>query len=140
MAEKIIEKSSLSSYIEDMVKYLIVVDRRRAFPEIKDGLKVVQRRAIYDMFEQGATSYNRRKKSAKIVGDTMGVYHPHGDSSIYSCLEPLTNWWECKIPLVSGHGNWGTVMGDGPAAMRYTEAGLSEFCYERLWKHNIKFS
>lgn len=132
MPEKIIEKSSKSSYIEDMVKYLIIVDRRRAFPEIKDGLKVVQRRLLYDMYELGATSINRRKKSAKIVGDTMGAYHPHGDSSIYMGMEPLTNWWECKIPLISGFGNWGTVMGDGPAAMRYTEAGLSEFCYENI--------
>lgn len=79
MSEKIIEKSSLNSYIEDMVKYIIIVDRRRAFPEVKDGLKVVQRRTIFDMFEQGFTSYNKRKKSAKIVGDTMGIYHPHGD-------------------------------------------------------------
>jgi len=130
MSEKIIEKSSKSSYIEDMVKYLIIVDRRRAFPEVKDGLKVVQRRAIYTMFELGSTSYSRRKKSARIVGDTMGVYHPHGDGSIYSCLEPMTNWWESKVPLIAGHGNWGTIMGDGPAAMRYTEAGLSDFCYD----------
>ena len=130
MGEKIIEKSSLSSYIEDMVKYSIIVDRRRAFPDIKDGLKVVQRRTIADMWDQGITSYNKRKKSAKIVGDTMGTYHPHGDSSIYSCMEPMANWWESKIPLLAGHGNWGTLMGDGPAAMRYTEVGLSDFCYE----------
>ena len=78
MAEKIIEHSSKQMYIEDMVKYSIIVDRRRAFPEIKDGLKPVQRKVIFDMLELGATCYNNRIKSARTVGDTMGKYHSHG--------------------------------------------------------------
>ena len=130
MPEKIIEKSSKDMYLEDMVKYSIIVNRRRAIPEIRDGLKPVQRRVIFEMYETGATSYARRKKSANIVGATMGNYHPHGDSSIYTCMDPMANWWKSKVPLISPHGNWGTVMGDNPAAMRYTEAGLSEFGYE----------
>lgn len=130
MPEKIIERSCAEEYKYDMVKYSIIVNRRRAIPEIKDGLKPVQRRVIYDMYDSGATSYDKRKKSAKIVGDTMGNYHPHGDSSIYTCMDPMANWWKSKVPLLAPHGNWGTVMGDSPAAMRYTEIGLSEFGYE----------
>lgn len=129
MPEKIVEKSSEKMYLNDMVQYSIVINRRRAFPDVRDGLKPVQRRAIYDMFELGATG-NRRMKSAKIVGDTMGAYHPHGDSSIYGALVVLGNWFSSKMPLIKTQGNWGTVMGDGPAAMRYTEASLSDFCYD----------
>ena len=130
MPEKIIEKSSQQMYLEDMVKYSIIVNRRRAVPNVIDGLKPVQRRVIYDMYELGATSYAKRLKSGRIVGDTMGKYHAHGDSSIYTCMEPMANWWKSKVPLIAPHGNWGTLMGDGVAAMRYTEAGLSEFGYE----------
>lgn len=130
MGEKIIKRSAKEMYIEDMVKYSIIVDRRRAFPEIRDGLKPVQRKVIYDMFEQGAISYNKRKKSAKITGDTMGKYHAHGDSSIYTAMQTLATWFKCKMPLIAPHGNWGTVMGDGAAAQRYTEAGLSNFCFD----------
>ena len=130
MPEKIVEHSSKQMYIEDMVKYSIIVDRRRAFPEIKDGLKPVQRKVIFDMYELGAISYKDRIKSARTVGDTMGKYHAHGDSSIYTAMVNLANWWKTKFPLVASHGNWGTVMGDGAAAMRYTEAGLSDFCYD----------
>ena len=128
--ETIKEQNAVSLYKEDMVKYLILVNRRRAFPEIIDGLKPVQRRIIYDMYAQGATSFNKRIKSSAIVGDTMKNYHPHGDSSIYTAIEPLANWYEIKVPLIDPKGNWGSIMGDGPAAARYTEAGLSEFCYD----------
>ena len=129
MAENIVERSSKDMYIEDMVKYCIIVDRRRAFPEVRDGLKPVQRRVLYDMLDQGA--YNgRTKKSAKITGDTMGLYHPHSNQSLYACMAPLTNWWKCKVPILRGQGNWGTLMGDGPAAERYTESCLSEFGYD----------
>lgn len=130
MPEQIKEITVQKSYEEDMVKYSIIVNRRRALPNVKDSLKPVQRRVLADMNKQGATSYNSRIKSSAIVGDTMKLYHPHGDSSIYSCMEPMANWYSCKVPLIAPKGNWGTVMGDGPAASRYTEAGLSEFGYE----------
>lgn len=129
MPEKIIEKSSEKMYLNDMVQYSIVINRRRAFPDVRDGLKPVQRKVIYDMFTLGAIG-NRKLKSAKIVGDTMGAYHPHGDSSTYGAMVVLGNWFSSKIPLIDTQGNWGTVMGDGPAAMRYTEASLSDFCYD----------
>jgi len=132
MPEKIIERSSKDMYLDDMVKYSIIVNRRRAIPEIRDSLKPVQRRVIYDMYELGASSYEKRKKCGRIVGDTMGKYHVHGDSSIYTCMEPMANWWKSKIPLIAPHGNFGNLSGDSPAAMRYTEAGLSVFGYECL--------
>ena len=124
------EQDAATLYRDDIVKYLILINRRRAFPEIIDGLKPVQRRIIYDMFSQGATSFNKRIKSSAIVGDTMKNYHAHGDSSIYTAIEPLANWYKIKVPLIDPKGNWGSLMGDGPAAARYTEAGLSEFCYD----------
>ena len=130
MAETIKTLDTGISYRDDMVKYLIIVNRRRAFPEIKDGLKPVQRRVLYDMFLQGATSYNKRIKSSAITGDTQGKFHPHGDVGIYPVMEPLANWYSCKVPLIAPHGGWGSLAGDKPAAARYTEAGLSEFCYE----------
>ena len=128
MSEKIEEHSSEHMYLQDMVQYSIIVDRRRALPDIRDGLKPVQRRVLYDMLLQGA--YGHTVKSAKIVGDTMGQFHAHGDSSIYTCIVPLANWYSCKVPLVKGQGNLGSIMGDGAAAMRYTEVSLSDFGYE----------
>ena len=128
--ETIKEQDAATLYRDDIVKYLILINRRRAFPEIIDGLKPVQRRILYDMFSQGATSFNKRIKSSAIVGDTMKNYHAHGDSSIYTAIEPLANWYKIKVPLIAPKGNWGSLMGDGPAAARYTEAGLSDFCYD----------
>jgi len=130
MSETIKQLDAGISYRDDMVKYLIIVNRRRAFPEIKDGLKPVQRRVIYDMFKQGAISYAKRIKSSAITGDTSGKFHPHGDVGIYPVLEPLANWYSCKVPLIAPHGNWGSLAGDKPAAARYTEAGLSDFGYD----------
>ena len=130
MPEKIIEKSSKDMYLDDMVKYSIIVNRRRAIPSVLDGLKPVQRKILFDMYDIGATSYEKRKKSAKIVGDTLGNWYCHGDQALYGSMEPMANWWKCKIPLIAPHGNYGNLCGDGPAAMRYTEAGLSEFSYE----------
>lgn len=132
MSENIKEVSTLKQYEEDMVRYSIVVNRRRSIPEVRDGLKVVQRRILYDMLENGVTTFENRKKSAKVVGDTMGVYHPHGDSSIYTTMVPLANWFTCKMPLLRGKGNWGNIMGDGAAAMRYTEIALSQFGFDVL--------
>lgn len=128
MGEKIVERSSKDMYVEDMVKYSIIVDRRRAFPEIRDGLKPVQRRVLYSMLTLGAI--DRFSKCSRITGDTIGKYSPHGDTAVYSAMVVLTNWWKTKVPLITGNGNFGTLMGDGPAAQRYTEARISDFCYD----------
>ena len=128
MAERIMERTSKDMYIEDMVKYSIIVDRRRAFPETRDGLKPVQRRTLYSMLNLGAI--NRTIKCSQITGDTIGKYSPHGPSSVYAAMVVLRNWWKTKVPLITGTGNFGTLMGDGPAAERYTEARLSDFCYD----------
>lgn len=131
MAQKIIEKDTTAMYQEDMIKYMIVVNRRRAFPEIRDGLKPVQRRTLYDMFVQNA-KWNRKIKVQAILGDVQKWLHPHGDSSVYTCLVSLAPWFKCKVPLIAPQGNWGTVMGDSAAKPRYLEAGLSEFCYDTI--------
>ena len=130
MSETIHEQDSADLYKDDMVKYLIIVNRRRAFPEVIDGLKPVQRKIIYDMFTQGANSFKDRIKSSAIVGDTMKQYFSHGDMSLYGAIEPMANWYKSKVPLIAAKGNWGDLMGHGPAASRYTEAGLSDFCYD----------
>ena len=130
MSETIHEIDAVKSYEEDMVKYLIIVNRRRAIPDIIDGLKPVQRKVIYDMLTQGAISFKDRIKSSAIVGDSMKQYYGHGDASIYGTLDPMANWYKSKMPLIAAKGNWGDLMGHGPAAARYTEAGLSDFCYD----------
>ena len=132
MSERIIERSSKDMYIEDFVKYSIIAVRRRAFPEIRDSLKPVQRRALYDMFDLGV-HYGKARKSARITGDTIGRFHPHGDSSVYGALENLANWWNCKVPLVAPDSNFGNVMGDSAPAQRYTEIALSEFAMDCIF-------
>ena len=101
----------------------VIVDR--ALPDVRDGLKPVQRRILYAMKELGLSPDKPHRKSARIVGDTMGKYHPHGDSSIYNALVHMTEEYSLNAPLVDGHGNFGSIDGDGAAAMRYTEARLS---------------
>lgn len=128
MAETIIERSTQEMYIEDKCKYAIVIDRRRAFPEIRDGLKIVQRRILYAAYTQGMTSPNKRAKSASLTGELMKNYHPHG--SAYDSIASMVQWFKNKIPLMYGKGNWGSVDGSGPAAERYTECALNEFGYE----------
>ena len=98
----------------------------RAIPDVRDGLKPVQRRILYSMMELGLDPKKPHRKSARIVGDTMGKYHPHGDSSIYDALVHMSEDYSLAIPLIDGHGNFGSIDGDGAAAMRYTEARLSE--------------
>lgn len=132
MAEKIIEHSAISMYEQDQTKYSIVVNRRRAFPEVRDGLKPVQRRVIYGAYVDGLTNPANKDKSASLVGMVMKHYHPHGDSSIYDAIVCLTNWFKLKMPLFYGKGNWGNVTGSGAAAMRYTECALSNFGYDVL--------
>ena len=102
----------------------VIIDR--ALPDVRDGLKPVQRRILYSMTELGLDPKKPHRKSARIVGDTMGKYHPHGDSSIYEALVHMAEEFSMQIPLVDGHGNFGSIDGDPPAAMRYTEARLSE--------------
>ena len=125
-----------SEYSELMQKsyidYAMSVIISRALPDIRDGLKPVQRRVLYDMAELGIHYDGAYRKSARIVGDTMGKYHPHGDSSIYDSLVVMAQDFKKELPLVDGHGNFGTIEGDGAAAMRYTEARLQRVTDEAL--------
>ena len=105
--------------------YAMSVIISRALPDVRDGLKPVQRRILYAMKELGLSPDKPHRKSARIVGDTMGKYHPHGDSSIYDALVHMSEDYSLQIPLIDGHGNFGSIDGDGAAAMRYTEARLS---------------
>ncbi len=117
-----LKKTMESSYID----YAMSVIASRALPDVRDGLKPVQRRVLYAMAELHNDSDKPHRKCARIVGDTMGKYHPHGDSSIYGALVNMAQDWSTRYPLVDGHGNFGSVDGDGAAAMRYTEARLSK--------------
>ncbi len=123
-----LKKTMESSYID----YAMSVIAARALPDVRDGLKPVQRRILYSMIELSNTPDKPHRKCARIVGDTMGKYHPHGDSSIYGALVNMAQDWSTRYPLVDGHGNFGSVDGDGAAAMRYTEARLSRICMEML--------
>ena len=123
-----------TEYSEEMQKsfidYAMSVIVARALPDVRDGLKPVQRRTLYDMFELGVRYDKPFLKSARIVGDTMGKYHPHGDSSIYDALVVMSQEFKKGLPLVDGHGNFGNIEGDGAAAMRYTEARLQKITQE----------
>ena len=123
-----LEKTMKKSYIE----YAMSVIASRALPDVRDGLKPVQRRVLYSMIELNNGPDKPHRKCARIVGDTMGKYHPHGDSSIYGALVNMAQDWSFRYPLVDGHGNFGSVDGDGAAAMRYTEARLSKISMEML--------
>ena len=112
------------------IDYAMSVIVARALPDVRDGLKPVQRRTLYDMYELGIRSDRPYRKSARIVGDTMGKYHPHGDSSIYDALVVMAQEFKKGLPLVDGHGNFGNIEGDGAAAMRYTEARLEQVTEE----------
>ena len=121
-----LKKTMETSYID----YAMSVIASRALPDVRDGLKPVQRRVLYSMIELSNTPDKPHRKCARIVGDTMGKYHPHGDSSIYGALVNMAQPWSTRYPLVDGHGNFGSVDGDGAAAMRYTEARLSKISME----------
>lgn len=114
------------------IDYAMSVIASRALPDVRDGLKPVQRRVLYSMIELNNGPDKPHRKSARIVGDTMGKYHPHGDSSIYGALVNMAQDWNMRYPLVDGHGNFGSMDGDGAAAMRYTEARLSKISMELL--------
>ena len=123
-----LKKTMENSYID----YAMSVIASRALPDVRDGLKPVQRRVLYSMIELNNGPDKPHRKCARIVGDTMGKYHPHGDSSIYGALVNMAQDWSTRYPLVDGHGNFGSVDGDGAAAMRYTEARLSKISLEML--------
>lgn len=123
-----LKKTMEKSYID----YAMSVIASRALPDVRDGLKPVQRRILYSMIELNNGPDKPHRKCARIVGDTMGKYHPHGDSSIYGALVNMAQDWSTRYPLVDGHGNFGSVDGDGAAAMRYTEARLSRISMEML--------
>ena len=123
-----LKKTMETSYID----YAMSVIASRALPDVRDGLKPVQRRVLYSMIELSNTPDKPHRKCARIVGDTMGKYHPHGDSSIYGALVNMAQPWSTRYPLVDGHGNFGSVDGDGAAAMRYTEARLSKISMQMI--------
>lgn len=126
MDEKIIKTEYSEVMQKSYIDYAMSVIIARALPDARDGLKPVQRRTLYDMYELGIRYDRPYRKSARIVGDTMGKYHPHGDSSIYDALVVLTQDFKKGLPLIDGHGNFGNIEGDGAAAMRYTEARLEK--------------
>ena len=123
-----LKKTMEESYIDYAMSFI----SQRALPDVRDGLKPVQRRVLYSMIELNNGPDKPHRKCARIVGDTMGKYHPHGDSSIYGALVNMAQDWSTRYPLVDGHGNFGSVDGDGAAAMRYTEARLSKISMEML--------
>ena len=134
-----IEEEMKSSYID----YSMSVIVSRALPDVRDGLKPVQRRVLYGMSELGVTSGKPFKKSARIVGEVLGKYHPHGDSSVYMAMVRMAQSWSLRYPLVDGQGNFGSVDGDSPAAMRYTEARLKkigEDMMQDLYKETVDFT
>ena len=132
MEEKIIKTEYSDTMQKSFINYAMSVIISRALPDVRDGLKPVQRRTLYDMHELGIRYDRPYRKSARIVGDTMGKYHPHGDSSIYEALVVLTQDFKKGIPLIDGHGNFGNIEGDGAAAMRYTEARLQKISQEAM--------
>ena len=130
MAEKILTTEFSEEMQRSYLNYSMSVITARAIPDARDGLKPVQRRVLYDMGELKLAHDKPHRKSARIVGDTMGKYHPHGDSSIYDTLVVMSQQFKKGMALVDGHGNFGSIEGDGAAAMRYTEARLQKFAEE----------
>ncbi|MCR5109209.1 MAG: DNA topoisomerase 4 subunit A [Lachnospiraceae bacterium] len=130
--EQIIKTEFSEVMQKSYIDYAMSVIISRALPDVRDGLKPVQRRTLYDMHELGIRYNTPYRKSARIVGDTMGKYHPHGDASIYDALVVMAQDFKKGVPLVDGHGNFGSIEGDGAAAMRYTEARLQRFSQETL--------
>jgi len=134
-----IEEEMKSAYID----YSMSVIVSRALPDVRDGLKPVHRRVLYGMLDLGVLSNRPYKKSARIVGEVLGKYHPHGDSSVYDTMVRMAQSWSLRYPLVDGQGNFGSVDGDSPAAMRYTEARLRKIAEEMLTdidKETVDFS
>ena len=129
-SEQIIRTEYSEVMQKSYIDYAMSVIIARALPDVRDGLKPVQRRTLYDMHELGIRHDRPFRKCARIVGDTMGKYHPHGDSSIYEALVVMAQEFKKGLPLVDGHGNFGSIEGDAAAAMRYTEARLQKITQE----------
>ena len=129
---KLVDIEVDSELRQSFIDYAMAVNRSRAIPDVRDGLKPVHRRILYSMNELGLTPDKPYKKCATIVGDVLGKYHPHGDSSVYDALVRLAQDFSINLPLVDGHGNFGSVDGDSAAAYRYTEARMSKLALEML--------
>jgi DNA gyrase subunit A len=130
---RIVERRTVENVMEDSyLRYSMSVIIDRALPDVRDGLKPVHRRILYTMNESGLRSTARHRKSATVVGDVMGRYHPHGDSSIYDAMVRMAQPWAMRYPLVNGQGNFGSMDGDPPAAYRYTEAKMERLADETL--------
>jgi DNA gyrase subunit A len=123
-----IEEEMKTAYID----YSMSVIVSRALPDVRDGMKPVHRRVMFGMYELGVMSNKPYKKSARIVGEVLGKFHPHGDTSVYDAMVRMAQEWSLRYPLVDGQGNFGSVDGDSPAAMRYTEARLKKIAEEML--------
>lgn len=140
--ERVIQKPMEDCLHDSMIPYAEYVILDRALPRIEDGLKPVQRRILYTMMELSTTPDKPHRKSARIVGDCLGKYHPHGDTSIYEAMVRMAQDFVMRMPLVDGHGNFGSIDGDSAAAMRYTEARMAPLALELLRdieKDTVKF-
>ncbi|HZX62613.1 MAG TPA: DNA gyrase subunit A, partial [Bacteroidales bacterium] len=123
-----IENQMKSAYIDYSMSVIVA----RALPDVRDGLKPVHRRVLFGMYELGVSSSRSYKKSARIVGEVLGKYHPHGDTSVYDAMVRMAQEWSLRYPLVDGQGNFGSMDGDNPAAMRYTEARMQKITEEMV--------
>ena len=132
MAENLLNVNISKEIQKSFLEYWINVIVSRALPDVRDGLKPVHRRILYSMYELGLTSDKSYRKCARIVGDVLGKYHPHGDTSVYEALVRMAQEFSMRYPLVDGHGNFGSIDGDGAAAMRYTEAKLAKISTEMI--------
>ena len=126
--EKIIQINISDEMKSAYIDYSMSVIVSRALPDVRDGLKPVHRRVLYGMLDLGVLSNRAHKKSARIVGEVLGKYHPHGDSSVYDTMVRMVQDWSLRYPMVDGQGNFGSIDGDNPTAMRYTEARLRKAC------------
>jgi len=117
-----LEDEMQASYLD----YAMSVITDRALPDVRDGLKPVHRRILYSLYENGMFSNKPHRKSVRLVGEVLGKYHPHGDSSVYNAMVRMAQSWSLRYPLVDGHGNFGSIDGDSPAAMRYTETRMEK--------------
>jgi DNA gyrase subunit A len=131
-----IEDEMRGAYIDYSMSVII----SRALPDVRDGLKPVHRRVLYGMQELGVNYNKPHKKSARIVGEVLGKYHPHGDASVYDTMVRMAQDWSLRYTLVDGQGNFGSIDGDSPAAMRYTEARLRRIAARRCWRSRLSAS